>query len=531
MSERLDKELVLRGLISGRERAKEEIAAGNVKINGVVCKKASTAVEPTDNISYDAHLRFVSRGGEKLAAAVDAFSPHIDGQICMDVGASTGGFTDCMLQNGAAYVYAVDVGTDQLVQSLREHPQVCSMEQQNIRYLEESRLCKGKPGFVASDVSFISLRLVLPHIYRLSAPDAEVVCLIKPQFEAGRQHLSKKGVVTEPKVRAKVCREIREFAISLGFLVLDCIESPVLGPEGNVEFLLHLKKQDEPQDDGMRVMVIPNMGKPGIDDLMPNLFSTLKEQGFHIVTERAFPVYAPGMTFEMGSVKEKLPTCDLLIVAGGDGTIIQYARDAAAANKPILGINVGRLGFLSGLEPDHLELLKRLKTGEYVTEHRQFLSVRHYKPDGTHHKYLALNDLVVSNGNISNIVDIDIFCDEAPVNSYRADGVIVSSPTGSTAYALAAGGPIIHPEIACFSVTPICPHSLANRSILFPSGSEVTIKAAPDNRNPLFVTWDGCDFAAFESEDVIKVRLSSIGVDLLNLTGTAFYERINEKFR
>lgn len=529
MSERLDKELVLRGIISGRERAKEEIAAGNVKINGKVCTKASTAVQPEDELSCDPGLKFVSRGGEKLAAAVKAFALDIAGKVCMDVGASTGGFTDCMLQNGAAYVYAVDVGTDQLVQSLREDARVCSMEQQNIRTLEEGLLQNGKPSFVASDVSFISLRLVLPHIYRLSAPDAEVVCLIKPQFEAGKEHLSKRGVVTDEKVRKRVCKEISDFAQSLGFAVLDLCTSPVTGPEGNVEYLLHLRKN-------LRVMLVPNMSKPGVTGLIPRLLDTLREDGYGVVIQPDFAQYLEkeglnGQNFEVGLLSEKLSGCDLLIVAGGDGTIIEYSRAAADAHKPILGINVGRLGFLSGLEPDGLAMLKNLKTGQYATEHRRFLSIEHRKADGSMAEYLALNDLVVSNGNRSTIVDINIFCDGAPVNSYRADGVIVSSPTGSTAYALAAGGPIIHPEIDCFSVTPICPHSLANRAILFPGDSVVTIRMSPSNRHPMFVTCDGCDAVEFEEQDVMEVRLSQVGIDLLNLTGTAFYERINEKFR
>ena len=240
--QRLDKELVLRGILSGREAAKEQIEAGNVKVNGKVCKKPSTAVKESDVITCDAVIRFVSRGGEKLAAAFEAFSIDVKDQICMDIGASTGGFTDCMLQNGAAYVYAVDVGTDQLVDVLRNDSRVCCMEQTNIRYLEEERLTKGKPHFAASDVSFISLKHVLPQIYRLCDENAQAVCLIKPQFEAGKEHLNKHGVVTDQKVRLRVCEEIKAFSIELGFEVLGLVTSPVLGPEGNVEFLIWLKK-------------------------------------------------------------------------------------------------------------------------------------------------------------------------------------------------------------------------------------------------------------------------------------------------
>ncbi len=524
--QRLDKELVIRGIISGRERAKEEIIAGNVTVNGVRCDKPSVLVTSADVLACARTQRFVSRGGEKLAAAVEAFSLELAGRVCMDVGASTGGFTDCMLQNGAAFVYAVDVGTDQLDRRLREDARVCSMEQQNIRYLSKDALSK-LPSFVASDVSFISLKLVLPQIARLSAPGAEALCLIKPQFEAGKEHLNKHGVVTDQRVRERVCCEIESFAAALGFEVLGRIPSPILGPEGNEEFLLYLKKK-------IRVMLLPNMSKPGITELLPHLLQTLHDNGFLIATERPFADYAPQVPRETGELAQLLPDCDFLIVAGGDGTIIENSRAAASCHKPILGVNVGRLGFLSGIEPERLDMLSKLKTGDYATEHRQYLSVvDEHLEDGRVKKseYLALNDLVVSNGTISTIVDIDIFCDGKPVNSYRADGVIVSSPTGSTAYAMAAGGPIIHPEIACFSVTPICPHSLANRAILFPAGSEVVIRMNPSNRHPMFVTCDGCDSAPFAREDTIRIRLSDAGIDLLNLTGTGFYERINEKFR
>lgn len=299
-----------------------------------------------------------------------------------------------------------------------------------------------------------------------------------------------------------------------------------------MEYLLYLRKS-------LRVMVIPNTSKPGVAELMPRLLVALNENQYSVVltpefvqaTEDSGSSLMCIVDFDIGTLEEKLPGCDMLIVVGGDGTIIRHARAAANAKKPILGINAGRLGFLSGLEPEHLSRLSQLQLGGYETEHRRFLEVEHHRAkDGKVSEYLTLNDLVLSNGMISTIVDMDIFCNGAPVNSYRADGVIVSSPTGSTAYALAAGGPIIHPEIDCFSVTPICPHSLANRSILFPGSSEVRIRMANTNRHPMFVTCDGMDSAPFEAGDTIVARLSEMGLDLLNLTGTSFYERINEKF-
>ena len=277
-------------------------------------------------------------------------------------------------------------------------------------------------------------------------------------------------------------------------------------------------------------MLIPNMDKRGVPALLPHLFAQLSECGYTVITETDFSDYGEEFGYEVGTLEEKLPSCDLLMVVGGDGTIIEYADIAAHCGKPILGINAGRLGFLSGMEQDSLPLLKNLINGGYVTEHRRFLEVIHEKSDGSESRYRVLNDIVVSHGALSTIVDLDIYCDGGKVNAYRADGVIVSSPTGSTAYALSAGGPIIHPEIACFSVTPICAHSLANRSILFPRESEVTIKMGASNRSTMFITCDGSASAPFDRGDVLRVRLSDVGIDLMNLTGTCFYERIYEKF-
>ncbi|HEY6837467.1 MAG TPA: TlyA family RNA methyltransferase [Geobacteraceae bacterium] len=241
--ERLDKILVERGLVPSRERARALIMAGQVVVNDHAVDKAGAMV------SLDAAIRlkgedipFVSRGGLKLAKALEHFAVNVNGLVCIDVGASTGGFTDCLLQRGAEKVYAVDVGYGQLAWKLRTDSRVVNLEKTNIRYLEPERLSE-VPQMAVIDASFISLDKVLPNTLRLIAPDAEIVALIKPQFEVGRGEVGKGGVVRDEKKHEAVVEAVRETAISLGLEVCGVVESPILGPKGNREFLIHLRKR------------------------------------------------------------------------------------------------------------------------------------------------------------------------------------------------------------------------------------------------------------------------------------------------
>ncbi len=241
--ERLDKILVERGLVPSRERARALIMAGQVVVNDHAIDKAGAMV------SLDAAIRlkgedipFVSRGGLKLAKALEHFAVNVSGLVCIDVGASTGGFTDCLLQQGAAKVYAVDVGYGQLAWKLRTDQRVVNLEKTNIRYLEPDRL-GDVPQMAVIDASFISLDKVLPNTLRLIAPDAEIVALIKPQFEVGRGEVGKGGVVRDEKKHEAVVEAVRETAISLALEVCGVVESPIQGPKGNREFLIHLRKR------------------------------------------------------------------------------------------------------------------------------------------------------------------------------------------------------------------------------------------------------------------------------------------------
>ena len=241
MKERLDVLLVKKNLAESREKAKAVIMAGIVYVDDQKEDKAGSMFEETAKIELrGSTLKYVSRGGLKLEKAMTHFGVTLDQKICMDVGASTGGFTDCMLQNGAVKVYSVDVGHGQLAWKLRNDPRVVCMEKTNIRYVTPEEI-PDKIQFVSIDVSFISLTKVLGPVKALMEPDGQVVCLIKPQFEAGREKVGKKGVVRERSVHLEVIRMVAAFAGSIGFEALHLEFSPIKGPEGNIEYLLHLR--------------------------------------------------------------------------------------------------------------------------------------------------------------------------------------------------------------------------------------------------------------------------------------------------
>ncbi|MCI8663415.1 MAG: TlyA family RNA methyltransferase [Hungatella sp.] len=258
MKERLDMILVNRGLAQSREKAKALIMAGIVYVDGQKEDKAGTAFEDKVQVEVRGNtLRYVSRGGLKLEKAMTHFGVTLEGKVCMDVGASTGGFTDCMLQNGAVKVYAVDVGHGQLDWKLRNDDRVVCMEKTNIRYVTSQDVAD-RIGFASVDVSFISLTKVLGPVKALLTESGQVVCLIKPQFEAGREKVGKKGVVREKSTHLEVIESVIMFARSIGFGVLNLEFSPIKGPEGNIEYLLYLQNYPE-QSGGEKAEIRPEL--------------------------------------------------------------------------------------------------------------------------------------------------------------------------------------------------------------------------------------------------------------------------------
>lgn len=241
--ERLDILLVEKGYFDTREKAKKNIMAGLIFIDNVRVDKSGEKVARNANIEVKGNaIPYVSRGGLKLEKAINTFNMDLENKVCMDVGASTGGFTDCMLKNGAKKVFAVDVGYGQMAWELRTDERVVCMERTNIRYVKHSDIVDFL-DFASIDVSFISLRLVLPVVKELLGDEGEVIALIKPQFEAGREKVGKKGVVREKSTHVEVIKKITEFASSIGFGIKGLTFSPIKGPEGNIEYLVYLSKR------------------------------------------------------------------------------------------------------------------------------------------------------------------------------------------------------------------------------------------------------------------------------------------------
>ncbi len=248
---RLDTLVHQRGLAESREKARRLILAGQVRVDGQVSDKAGRLVDPSVDIEVQQGLPYVGRGGYKLAQALDAFGIDPDGYVTADVGASTGGFTDCLLQRGAARVYAIDVGYGQLHWDLRQDPRVVVMERTNARYLEE---LPEPIDLVTMDVSFISLRLILPMVARWLKPEGDVVALVKPQFEAGADLVGRGGIVRDQETHRQVLRDLFDWASEECWVVAGLVRSPITGAKGNIEFLVWLKRQGTPLADIERLI-------------------------------------------------------------------------------------------------------------------------------------------------------------------------------------------------------------------------------------------------------------------------------------
>ncbi len=255
---RLDVALLELGLTESREKARALIMAGQVYVNGRKSLKAGDNIKPDDKIEIRGEkMPFVSRGGYKLDKAMKSFGLKLDGKICMDVGASTGGFTDCMLMNGAVKVYSIDVGYGQLAWKLRSDERVINLERTNFRYVTHEQV-PDEIDFSSVDVSFISLKLILPVLFSLLKADGEAVCLVKPQFEAGREKIGKKGVVRDKAVHLEVIDNCIGYALENGFKIKGLDFSPVKGPEGNIEYLLYITKSDIDEADIDASLIVNN---------------------------------------------------------------------------------------------------------------------------------------------------------------------------------------------------------------------------------------------------------------------------------
>ncbi|MBR3988769.1 MAG: NAD(+)/NADH kinase [Clostridia bacterium] len=280
----------------------------------------------------------------------------------------------------------------------------------------------------------------------------------------------------------------------------------------------------------MKIAVIVNFDKKGAVLTASEITRLLIEEGAEVYTLKSGFSHILHSTQEFDTHSELVSACDVLLTVGGDGTIIHCAKHAAAYSKPILGINTGRLGYVAELEADEIDMLKSLLNGEYSLENRLILSVIVNREDGCSECYTAINDAVISRGVLSRIIDLDVKIDGSPASSYRADGVLIATPTGSTAYALSAGGPIIAPNLKCFELVPICSHALSARCVMLSADSTVEIKAnSPDGKS--YLTIDGQISVELSENDIVEVKSSEQTLNMILLKKRNFFKLAGEKLR
>lgn len=276
----------------------------------------------------------------------------------------------------------------------------------------------------------------------------------------------------------------------------------------------------------MKVAVLPNLDKRGCAETVDSIGKLMQSLGI----EAYLPESICGSYFLHASEEELYKIADVIITVGGDGTIMRYAKVAATYNKPVIGINAGRIGFLANIEPSEVELLSKLKTGEYTTEQRMLLDIKVVENGKEVGSFSALNDAVITCGFMSRIIDISVCVENDSIN-YRADGMIVSTPTGSTAYSMSAGGPIVDPNVENMTVTPICSHSLTARPIILGGDRVVKLKAFSKKRTEIFLSIDGRKSFTIKPYTEIYVTKSQNSVKLIRLNDRSFYKTLSMKFR
>lgn len=280
----------------------------------------------------------------------------------------------------------------------------------------------------------------------------------------------------------------------------------------------------------MKISVFPNLNNKGVKEIAAEVISVLSKLDSDIYMNLTFENVFTNYSIIFENEDNLIDVCDIAIAIGGDGTTLNIAKKAAEKGKAILGINAGRLGFMSGLEKDELHLLKNVVDGKYEIDQRLMLEAQVINENGDIiSRHRCLNDAVISRGNFARLIDIELYCNERIVRNMRADGVIISTPTGSTAYSMAAGGPVVSPEAACILATPICPHSLMDRSIIFSTDSKLTIHAGNDKSESPVLNIDGQEMIELKKGYKVLIHKSDVKTRLIKLKPENFYEILNKK--
>ncbi len=281
----------------------------------------------------------------------------------------------------------------------------------------------------------------------------------------------------------------------------------------------------------MKTAIIVNLSKQKAISCAKKVAILLLDKNAEICMPAEYKQYFKGIHINYFDTMEQLfDFCDMAVTVGGDGTIIHTAKYAAKSDKPLIGVNVGRLGFAADVEPDEIDSLVRLVSGDYTTEQRILLDVEVIK-NGESSRYLAVNDAVIARGQLSKIIDLQLSLDGEEISKYRADGLLFSTPTGSTAYSLSAGGPILAPQMECILMTPVCPHSLFSRSVLFSADSELSVSVRIPNECCCILTIDGEKDVNILADDRVIIRKSNLKLRLISLHNRNFYKLLNEKLK
>ena len=278
----------------------------------------------------------------------------------------------------------------------------------------------------------------------------------------------------------------------------------------------------------MKISVFPNFNNDGVLQTCEEICKELDKLGVEYSVAKCNESDETGTLPLFFDTDELIENCDIVIVVGGDGTTLNVAKAASLHNKLTLGINAGRLGFMSGLERDELSLLNRLVSGEYEVEERMMINARLMSENGTQN-FICLNDAVITRGDLARLIDVTVKSDGRVITKNRADGMIIATPTGSTAYSMAAGGPVVSPDNSCFVVTPICPHSLVNRSIVFSSDKELEITVENDKNNTSYLSIDGEKSVTVTKNSKIIISKSEYVAKLIKIKPESFYEILNKK--
>lgn len=282
----------------------------------------------------------------------------------------------------------------------------------------------------------------------------------------------------------------------------------------------------------MNIAVVINLSKKNAIKYAEDIVELFLENGANVLMlKENFEYFNAFNIAYYENYQELFNNCEIAITVGGDGTIIHAAKFAATANKPLIGVNVGRLGFAADVEPEDIYKLKSLLDGNYGTQKRMLLDISIDDNSGNNKNYLAVNDAIIARGELSRIIDLQVYHNDQKMSDYRADGLLFSTPTGSTAYSLSAGGPIIEPEMECILMTPVCPHSLFSRSVLFNNKSVITVKSNSTDQSKAVLTIDGQKSIELKENHKVIIKQSSLYLKLLTLNEKNFYTRLNEKLR